>query len=249
MNYKILGILGGMGPYAGSFFAQKLFELNQTACEDSAHLECVLYSNPTIPNRSNALLSGAPSPVNEIAISLNKLSTIGCCYGVIICNTAHIYIDEIVKKSRLPIINLIECAAINIAERGIKEVGLLATSATISYGLYDKYLGPLGIRVINPEKKHQTLLNNLIFNSSYGIKATAPTISDKALDDLHIVIDAMQERGVQHLVLGCTELSLAMPSLKQSNIEFLDPIIYLADKCIALTALQRAKNSELVNMM
>ena len=47
----ILGILGGMGPLASAEFVRSVYELNVQTKEQASPV-CVLYSDPTIPDRT-----------------------------------------------------------------------------------------------------------------------------------------------------------------------------------------------------
>lgn len=63
---KTLGILGGMGPLASAEFLRTLYELNITYPEQNS-LSCILLSDPTIPDRTQAILDGS---IEEISARL-----------------------------------------------------------------------------------------------------------------------------------------------------------------------------------
>jgi len=55
-NTPFIGIIGGVGPYAGLDFVQKIFA-NTQAVQDQDHLNCMLVSCPSlIPDRTRYLL-------------------------------------------------------------------------------------------------------------------------------------------------------------------------------------------------
>ena len=57
MNKKKLGILGGMGPEATEILYKKIIE--KTAVSgDRDHLDILIYSHATIPDRTEAILNG-----------------------------------------------------------------------------------------------------------------------------------------------------------------------------------------------
>lgn len=56
MHHQHIGILGGMGPAAGLYFAQKLITLNSQARTDAEHVPFILYSNPQVPSRVDSFL-------------------------------------------------------------------------------------------------------------------------------------------------------------------------------------------------
>ena len=241
MNYETIGIVGGMGPYAGIYFAHKLISLNSIARKDADHVAFILHSDPNIPDLVDSFLIRSTSPIPMIVAALQKLKSQGADFGVIACNTAHIYFDEIAKKVGLPLINMIENTAKCVATQTLEcpKIGLLATTATIKSGLYSGHFNSYGIEIIVPTDKEQTLVSSAIFGSEFGIKATGTTPSAIAQQNLAEVTDRLRARtGVQHLILGCTELSFALPTHLRETFHIIDPIELLAQYCLMRTVLQ-----------
>ena len=61
-NARILGVLGGMGPLAGATFMQRLTLLTP-ADRDQDHIPSILWSDPRVPDRTAARLSGGEDPL------------------------------------------------------------------------------------------------------------------------------------------------------------------------------------------
>lgn len=57
MGGRLLGVLGGMGPLASAEFVNTVYRLNMTEPEQQAPA-LVLRSDPSIPDRTAAILSG-----------------------------------------------------------------------------------------------------------------------------------------------------------------------------------------------
>ena len=98
---KKIGILGGMGTAAGLHFTRVLVESNVGARNDHDHPAFLLYSEPGIPSRVEAFAGRQPSPVGAIVRMLEQMQQADVDFAVMVCNTAHIYFDEI--RSRSPI--------------------------------------------------------------------------------------------------------------------------------------------------
>ena len=73
MDKKVIGIIGGMGPLATCDLFQKIV-LHTDARTDQEHPRVVIDSNTAVPNRTDALLHGGPSPVPEIVKSKASLT-------------------------------------------------------------------------------------------------------------------------------------------------------------------------------
>jgi len=238
MHHQHIGILGGMGPAAGLYFAQKLIALNTRARTDADHVPFILYSNPQIPSRVDSFLKQTASPVPQLVASLQKLKALGADFGVIVCNTAHIHFDEIASKVPLPLINMVDNVARHVSamETGVRKVGLLATTATVKSGLYARYFEGTGIELVVPSGEDQMLVSSAIFGAEFGIKATGLSPTDAARRSLAGVADRLRKRtGVQHLILGCTELSFTIPDAVWANFQIIDPVTVLAQTCLART--------------
>lgn len=76
MREKTIGILGGMGPEATAELFYRIIKLTP-AMKDQDHLKIIIYNNPKIPDRSEAIIKGTKSPLDELvqaARSLEKWS-------------------------------------------------------------------------------------------------------------------------------------------------------------------------------
>ena len=58
MKKKILGVLGGMGPSASARFLALITEFTKAECEQE-HIEILLHSLPTIPDRTDFILGSS----------------------------------------------------------------------------------------------------------------------------------------------------------------------------------------------
>ena len=52
---KILGVIGGLGPLATVYFMQLVVEMTD-ASKDQEHIEMIVHSRPSIPDRTNYIL-------------------------------------------------------------------------------------------------------------------------------------------------------------------------------------------------
>ena len=107
---KILGILGGMGPYATIYFFQRILDLTPIK-KDKDHFRVLIDNQVKIPSRTRAILFNEDSPVPDMIKSINNLASIGAESLLIPCNSAHYFYDEVCKEITIPWINMIECVA------------------------------------------------------------------------------------------------------------------------------------------
>lgn len=224
MDKKIIGIIGGMGPLATDDLFHKII-VNTEAEKDQDHIRVLIDNNTNIPDRTEAILYGGDSPVKELSLSASKLEKTGAGLLIMPCNTAHYFYEDVSASVSVPVLNMISITGSILSEQGIKKAGLLATDGTIQSGIYEKELRKYGIEVIKPDAEGQKNIMDMIYN---GVKAGLDKYDTK---DIIRVIEKIFESGAQILILGCTELPLAMDMY---NLDYpsIDPTLELAREAI-----------------
>lgn len=217
---KTIGIIGGVGPLASCDIFRKIIDLSDVKL-DQDHVRVCIDSNTNIPDRTAAILDNGPDPVPEMVKSAVRLQSMGADVLIIPCNTAHYFYDDIVRFVDIPILNMIEETVNEVAGKGYKKVGLLATDGTCRSGIYSDAFSKRGIQTIMPHGENQKAVMNLIYD---GIKAGR---EDADISSFENTLDKLQKEGVEVLILGCTELPVAFElyGLRQNNM---DPTAILA---------------------
>ena len=243
-----IGILGGMGPQAGIDLATKIVS-ETDASIDQDHIPVILYGHPGIPDRT-AFLFGKTSlnPAIAIASGLEKLSLAGADVAGIACNTAHSpsIIGEVGRLldeagCDLKILHLIgeTVRALTILLPNVKRVGVLGTKGTLKFRLYDDPLEEAGIAVIHP--KDLDALNGAIFDPEFGMKGFSSPVSQKARTSVLRAVDDVVEQGAEAVILGCTELPLAVSGDYRAGIPLIDPGQVLAGALVTAGAPDRLR--------
>ncbi|GLI57083.1 aspartate racemase [Propionigenium maris DSM 9537] len=213
---KTLGILGGMGPLATADLFYKIINLTQAKC-DRDHIHIITDNYCEIPDRSAYILGGGEDPIDHMSEAARKLESIGADFLVMPCNTAHYFYSELSKRVDIPFLNMIEETASYLA--GEERVGLLATEGTYSAKLYEGAFLPRNIKVVTPDEDIKKLINTLIYNFKGGRGAGE--------EDLFTILKHFRSKGVDKLILGCTELPLIFKGVV-SDMTLVDPTEILA---------------------
>lgn len=225
---KILGVLGGMGPLASAHFMVRLTQLTP-ATHEQDHVPAVLWSDPRVPNRLAAQRGTGPSPLPWLIHGIEKLAQAGCGAVAIPCNTAHGWIDGMREASPIPILHIIDAAADDLRRQGIASgrVGVLATEATLAMRLYQEWLERLGWPVIEPTADE---MRDLVSPSIALVK------ENRLVEAYALAAEATKSlcaRGASAIVLGCTELPLAIGAGPKPDAIIVDTIDALARTSIA----------------
>lgn len=225
-----LGVLGGMGPMAGAAFALRLAALTP-ASVDQQHIPTLLLNDPRIPDRSTARLAGGEDPLPHMLQRVRFLNDAGSQLIAIPCNTAHLWYEQIAEAAQCPVLHIIEAVAEDLRRQGIPtgRIGLMGTPATLALGLYQQTLEKHGYECIVPtDDEVQSLC-------AVSIAAVKGNRLEDAYAPAAECITRLKARGADAVVLGCTELPLAVPhALRPSlGVPLTDSIDALALAAIA----------------
>ena len=215
---KRLGIFGGMGPAASAEFVNRLVAQTPAGC-DQEHIPFVLWNNPQIPDRSTSLRNNDNRPLPFLLEGIQILKAARCDLIVIPCNTAHFWYDEMIKL-KVPIVHIVDSVADAIRDAGVDSgtIGVMGTQATVELGLYQYKLNKAGWSCIVPTKEEMdTLVQPAIDLVKAGDMIKSHTM-------LMSVVDSLIARGAQAVVLGCTEIPLAVKEDNQNTIPLVNSI-------------------------
>lgn len=198
-----LGVIGGMGPAATTNFLRQLDELT-VAERDQDHVAYVVWGDPRIPDRSEALLGRGPSPLPHLTAAVTALTTIGVQLIAMPCNTAHHWIEEMSAVTPVPIIDMIDATARRTAalHRGAR-VCILATLGTSSSPLYRDRLRASGLHHIALDADAQDLVEATI----RAVKARDLASASHHLDEIDLILD---DHPVEVAIIACTDLSFLL---------------------------------------
>ena len=243
---KIIGIVGGVGPYAGLDLARKI--LDQTrAGSDQEHLPIALLSLPgQISDRTDFLTAQTrENPAHAIAQVIEKLHAMDAAVVGIPCNTAHapaifepILADLEQAGCPLQPLHMLREVAAFLAEHcpAVRRVGLLATAGTVQSKVYESSLAEGGVAVLGPDEPTRQAVHRAIYDPRWGIKTNANPPSGQARQCLLEAIEELRARGAQAVILGCTEIPLAIPESEIEGLTMIDPAIVLARALIQTVA-------------
>ncbi len=224
MRKKIIGILGGMGPAATIALYENIVRLTP-AMSDQEHLKTIIYSDPEMPDRTNAILNEGEDPTDRMYFDISSLKKAGANLLIVPCNTAHAFVPSIARKLGIDFIDMIAELKVFIQEKYPKceRIGLLATIGTYKLKLYERYFTS-DYKIIEPSKKDKQKIMNCI----YGIKSKKN--SSKQTQEVLEIADVLISKGADLIILGCTELSL-IKKFKRKHL-YIDPLEILAQTTV-----------------
>lgn len=219
-----------MGPMAGSAFLSRLIELTG-AGRDQDNIPVIVWNDPRIPGRTAGYSGMGPDPLPWMQHGVRQLVSAGACAIAIPCNTAHLWYEEIARSIQVPVLHIVQATIETLRADGVGggRIGLMGTAATLKTQLYQSALLELGYECVVPTDEE------IDRYCTAAIKFVTLNSMPQALACTTDCINLLRERGADAVVLGCTELPLALPHIVRPGLK-----IHIVDSidALALAALK-----------
>lgn len=215
-----------MGPLATADFMARICT-ETPAKRDQDHIPVVLFSVPRTPDRTQAIFGLGEDPLPSMAVGISALDRLGAHFISIPCNTAHHWYDALSEVTNVPIVHIADAVIRQLHERGITSgpVGLLATAGTIKSGFYQRWLAQFGFEC----RLGSDFVQDAVMGAIRKIKSGD---IDSARTELSPIVLDMVDGGAQTIILGCTELPLAMNDAPAGSF-CVDSTVALARLCVS----------------
>jgi aspartate racemase len=226
---KTIGILGGMGPEATAYFFGLIIKHTQ-AGKDQDHIPIIIYNNPKIPPRTDALLHEGPSPLPLLRQGIHLLKKAGADFIVIPCITAHAFVLQLEAKEKTHLLDILEETQAYARKKipGLRRAGLIASTGSVKAEIFDRAFSGAGIKIIKPSAAEQKKVMEAIFGKK-GIKAGFTSGQPKKL-----ILEAARrlvQRGAEAVIAGCTEVPLVLQE-KDLSVPLIEPLRIAAEASI-----------------
>ena len=221
-----VGIIGGMGPEATIDFMSRVIALTPSQ-RDQDHIHMVVENNPHIPDRQ------ATAENDLIAIELTaiagRLEVAGADFLVLPCNTAHIFIDDLLKNIQIPFVHIVNETVNEIVKEhtNVKNIGLLATDMCINSGIYHQAIKSVDRTTLVLEQQDQKSCMQLIYDVKKG------KYSKSTKTDMVRLADQLIQKGADIIVAGCTEIPLILDT-KSTNVPLVSSTEVLAKRTVEI---------------
>lgn len=224
---RVIGVLGGMGPEASANLYLKILRYSQDhydAVQDSDYPP-VIIDSLTLEGFDETGITNAESVERQLVDGVKKLEAAGCDLIIIGCNTVHVLYDRIQQAVSIPILNIVAETRDRVLAAGYRTVGLFASESTSRMHLYQGAFEAAGIRVIEPDEDQQRVMNRVIEHVMGGNQKERDII---ALKD---VARDFVGHGAEAIVLGCTEIPLAINQV-HTDIKLFDTIEIIVESAV-----------------
>lgn len=155
-----------------------------------------------------------------------KLEKSGADFLLICTNTMHKNYNYIQNNLSIPVLHIADATIAELQNKNISRVGLIGTRYTMEQDFYKKRIVDSGIQVTIPEQDEIAEVNDIIFKELVFGKTLAESKSFYLE-----VIEKMVRKGVQGIILGCTEIDLLIQQ-EDLTIPVFDTTIIHSEKAV-----------------
>jgi aspartate racemase len=201
---RTIGILGGMGPEATASLYLRIVRIFQKrlGARLDADFPPMLVNSLPVPDVVERLEDEARL-VEMLSGGARALEAAGADFLLMACNTVQKYLPVVTGATSLPWIDLMREIGRSVAEQGHRIPGVLGTEATVRDQLIEKACSRVGRQVVLPTAEEQGRVTAAILDILAG-RRKAPR------EALRPVLAALHGRGADAVILGCTDLPLAL---------------------------------------
>lgn len=201
---KTIGLIGGMSWKSTATYYQVI---NQTIGQELGGLnsaKILLYSVNFSEIEKYQSAGKWDEAAKILGTTAYTLQASGVDFIVICTNTMHKIVPEIKRYVEIPVLHIAEATAYAVNEVRAKKVLLLGTKYTLNEDFYKETLKDFHLDVVVPPSGLVESLNYVIFEQL--CKGKVDYIFKEIF--LDAVVPIIKDKGIQGVILGCTELGL-----------------------------------------
>lgn len=211
-----VGIVGGLGPESTIDYYRRILEM--WARDDPSTAPSIVIDSLDVQRALYLVERELPALVEYLLASLCRLAGAGVDFAAMTANTPHIVFDELVARSPVPLISIVEVCAHEARQRGLLRLALLGTRFTMEAPFYPAVCARHGIVVVQPDEAERGWLHERYV----GELLRGDFRDDTRRQIISLVSRLRDEEGIDGVILGGTELPLLLSAPVIAGVPALD---------------------------
>lgn len=210
------GLVGGLGPESTIDYYRRI--LDAWRRKDPATAPSVVIDSLDVQHALALVATDRAALVEYLLASLRRLGGAGVDFAAMTANTPHVVFDELAERSPVPLVSIVEVCAAEARRLGLRRVGLLGTRFTMEAPFYPDVLARHGVEVVTPDAEERAWVHE-----RYVGQLLVGDFRDDTRRDVVALVERMRdERRIEGVVLGGTELPLLLPGGTIAGLPALD---------------------------
>ena len=203
---KTLGLLGGMSWESTLTYYQTINRLTRERLGGLHSAPLIIWSGDFAPIAELQAAGQWRQAGDVLVAAARQLQAAGAEALLICANTMHKVAPQITAATNLPLLHIADATAEAIKTARLSRPLLLATKFTMEQDFYRNHMAAAGVECLIPQQEARERLHAIIFDELVQGKLN-PRSRDYIIE---LTARAMQEEGVDAVILGCTEFGLLL---------------------------------------
>lgn len=214
---KTVGMLGGMGPEATIDYYRLIIASCLERRPDGGYPRILI--NSLDLRRLWALFEAddKAEATEYLVTEMDRLADAGADFGFLSSCSSHFVFESVRRRSRLPLVSIVEAAGVEAERLHLKRVGLIGARFTMEGQFFQSDFSGRGISLVLPTPDERAYIHHI-----YQDELVKGVFREETRERLLAIVAGMrQQQQIQGLVLGGTELPL-LRTAPDVGIPFLD---------------------------
>ena len=211
-----VGLVGGLGPESTIDYYRRILEMWDRDAPGTS--PSIVIDSLDVQRALDLVAKDLGALTDYLLASLRRLAGAGVDFAAMTANTPHIVFDDLVARSPVPLVSIVEVCAEEAIRRGLRRLALLGTRFTMEAPFYPAVCGRYGISVGLPDMAERAWVHERYVGEL--LKGEFRENTRRQLTSL--VIRPRDQEGVEGVILGGTELPLLLSTPVVAEIPALD---------------------------
>ena len=225
----IIGLIGGIAPPSTVDYYKLLIEKYRARHPDSfPHI--VINSIDLSAMLALVAANNLDALADHLVREVDRLARAGAELAIITSNTTHIVYDRVQPRARIPLVSIVESTRDYVLGAGMRRVGLIGSRFVMEGTFYSEVFARKGVTVVVPGPVERAYIDNEYqSNFVYGRFPAAARVRI-----LEIVTQMARREGIDGVILGGTELPLALGDTSGLSLRFYNSTLIHVERVIGL---------------
>ena len=211
-----LGIVGGLGPESTIDYYRRILE--EWKRESPTSSRSIIIDSLDVDRGLHLVEHDRPGLIEYLAASLDRLAAAGADVAAMAANTPHVVFDELVERSPIPMVSIVEACADEAARRGLRRLALLGTRFTMEGAFYPAVFARRGITTVAPNDEERRWIHE-----RYVGQMLKGVFLNETRDGVIAVVRRLRrDQDIDGVIMGGTELTLLLPAPVVEDLPALD---------------------------
>jgi aspartate racemase len=211
-----VGIVGGLGPESTIDYYRRILAAWER--EDPSTTPSIVIDSLDVQRALRLVANDRPALIEYLVASVRRLAGAEVDFVAMTANTPHIVFDEIVARSPVPLVSIVEVCAQEARRLGLRRLALLGTRFTMEGGFYGTVCARHGITAISPQEADRAWLHERYVGEL--LKGDFRDDTRRAV--ISLVSRLRDEESIDGVILGGTELPLLVTTPVIAGVPALD---------------------------